>query len=185
MDPTSLLERLERGDASASEELLPLLYGELRRTAGRLMERERSDHTFTPTALVHEAWMRLFGDEERAFASRRHFLRAAARAMRNVLVDHARARAALKRGGGERAPLDETLAVVEAGGLDVLALGEALDALGRVDPALVELVELRYFAGLSLPEIAAAQGSALRSLERGWQTARAFLQARLGDGHGP
>ena len=174
-----LMHRLEGGDPRASAELLTLVYGELRRTAARLMEGERKGHTLEPTALVNEAYLRLMGHGP-TFEGRDHFLRTAARAMRNVLVDHARSRQARRREGDyQRVPLDETLAYYEDRGLSLASVGEALERLSKVDPQLEQLVELRYFAGLENREAAAVLGVSLRSVERGWQTARAFLQVEL------
>lgn len=179
----SLLLRIAGGDAAASDDLVRRLYGELRKVAMQLMQGERRDHTLAPTALVHEAYLRLLGGagEPPHWESRRHFLRAAARAMRRVLIDHARARGASRRvAGAERLPLDDTLAWYEENGLDVLALDESLGRLATVDPDLTRLVELRFFGGLSHAEVGEALGMSLRSAERGWQTARAFLEVDLG-----
>ena len=145
------------------------------------MEGERGDHTLQPTALVHEAYLRLMGGARMEWEDRAHFLNVAARAMRRVLVDHARKRHAKKRGGRrEREPLDDAVDVYAERGLDVLALDDALERLAGVDDQLARIVELRYFAGLSNPEAARVIGMPLRSLERGWFSARAWLRAELG-----
>ena len=180
-DATRLLSRIEAGDPSAQEELLPLLYDELRDIAGACMARERSGHTLQPTELVHEAWIRsVGGDDVRHFEGRTHFVRAAARAMRHVLCDHARARAAGKRNEGERAvALDEVLVGFEDHSLDVIELADAIDWLGERDQELARLVELRYFGGLSIAETAKVLGTSDSSVERGWRVARMWLRRAL------
>ncbi len=164
---------------------LDLLYDELRRVAGALMARERTAHTLQPTALVSEAWLRLAGSQGE-LNGKEHFLGLAARAMRRVLVDHARARGRLKRGGDvDEVPLDTALAWYEERRIDVLAVDEALERLRGIDPELVELVELRFFAGLTLDETAAALGNSVATVERGWKVARLWLARDLGLGHEP
>ena len=156
------------------------LYAELHRVAAALMARERTAHTLGPTALVSEAWLRLAGSEVN---DRGHFLRLAARAMRHVLVDHARARGRTKRGGeAARVPLDTALAWYEEQHLDVLAIDEALTRLAGVDGELVKLVELRFFAGLTLEETAAALEVSVATVERSWKVARLWLARDLGLG---
>ena len=182
---TLLLRRLGAGDATAAEEMLPLLHDELRRIAERAMRGERDDHTLQPTALVNEAFLRLAG--ENAWESRAHFLRVAARAMRNILVDHARARAAGKRGGGDahRVTLDDGVGFDDGrSAATVLHVHELLAELAEVDEPLARIVELRFFGGLSEKEIAASLGISTRSVQRGWRTARAWLLARLDDDGG-
>ena len=175
---TRLLRRASEGDDLAAEELLPLVYDELRRIAGNLIGKERAGHTLQATALLNEAYVRLV-EPGAGFSDRSHFLRTASRAMRNVLVDHARARLAKKRGGGRRVDLDaEGLAVHEdTDGL--LAVDEILGRFAELDPQLAQLVELRFFGGLDNTAIAEALGMSLRSVERGWRTARAFLQREM------
>jgi RNA polymerase sigma factor (TIGR02999 family) len=180
---TRCLHRLRAGDTAAASELLDLVYAELRRTAAAAMRGERAAHTLDPTALVHEAWLRLLGREARPFADRQHFLRAAARAMRRILIDHARARRRQKRGGtlDPHEPTAEWLLVAEVRQLDLLALDQALDQLALAAPDLAELVELRFFGGLSIAETAAATNRSTASVERDWRCARALLR-RLIDG---
>jgi len=183
---TALLQRVAEGDADAAGELLALVYEELHRLAGSFLAGERRDHTLQPTALVHEAWLRLNGDTPHAWHNRAQFVAVAARAMRRVLLDHARRRAAQKRGGsGERVPLDDTLEAFERGGLHLLDLDEALGRLEALDPELVRLVELRFFAGASNEEVARTLGVSTRTVERGWSTARSWLRAELGPGAEP
>ena len=177
---TLLLRRYGEGDRAAADALLPLLYDELRRIAGAHMQHERRDHTLQPTALVHEAWLRLVDQPARDLQSRQHFLSLAARVMRRVLVDHAREHGAQKRGGAaERVTLDGAVALYESRALDLMEMDEALERLAELDPALARLVELRFFAGLSNAEVAELEGASLRSVERGWSTARAFLRGEL------
>lgn len=179
-EATRLLERLSAGDGAAAEELLPLVYAELRRQAGRTMDGERGDHTLQPTALVHEAYLRLVGSQVR-WQSRAHFARVAARAMRNVLVDHARARRTDKRGQArDRAALDGVLAAYEERNLDVLVVHEALERLHAVDEPLARLVELRFFAGLSIEETARVLEMSTATVERHWRVARLWLRRELG-----
>lgn len=179
-----LLRRLNAGDESALAALLPLLYQELHGIAERLMSNERSDHTLQPTALIHDAWLRLVGSAPPEFDDRRHFLRVAARAMRRVLVDHARGKRAQKRGGGVRPrSLDDVHAALAAdalGAVDLLALDEALDALGTEDPELLRIVELRYFAGLTLEETGEVMAMSNQQVHRAWTVARGWLRCELG-----
>ncbi len=177
-----LFRRLAEGDRDAAGELLPLLYAELRGLAQRRMAKERSDHTLQATALVHEAYLRLVTPEEASWENRAHFFRAAAQAMRSVLVDHARAKGAAKRGGdGQRVVLAEDIALVEDELGDVLWIDEAIERLAERDPELARIVELRFFGGLTHEEIARVQGVTVRTIERGWRTARAWLRAEFGD----
>ena len=179
-DPTRatlLLKRYGEGDAEAARELLGLIYDELRRIAGAQLAGERPDHTLQPTALVHEAWLRLASDPARDVQGRQHFLSLAARVMRRVLVDHARGRSAAKRGGGATlVTLDEAVALYARRDLDLIDLDDALERLAALDPQLARIVELRFFAGLGNEEVALAEGTSLRSVERGWATARAWLR---------
>lgn len=175
---TVLLARVRAGDTTAPTQLFELLYAELRNRAQRIAA--GANGTLQPTALVHEAWLRLIPDHSKDFADRQHFLRTAAAAMRSVLVDHVRARATDKRGGSAaRIELDTAvLAFSErAGSLPDLDL--ALRRLEERDPALARLVELRFFAGLEMREVAGVLAVSLSTVERGWRTARAFLHAEL------
>lgn len=176
---TQLLRAVGAGDRDAAEQLFPLVYDELHRLAGRLMGQERSNHTLQPTALLNEAYLRLV-EPGSGYDDRGHFLRVAARAMRHVLVDHARARAAKKRAGGKRVELDADLVAVRDDAESLLAVDEILQELHGLDPQLAELVELRFFGGLDNQTAAVAMGISLRSVERGWRTARAFLVRELG-----
>jgi RNA polymerase sigma factor (TIGR02999 family) len=177
---TRLLNRLGKGDPTAAEELAPLVYAELHRLAERHMGGRNHGQLLQPTALVNEAWMRLAQQQELEFAGRDPFYALASRVMRSVLVDQARARKAQKRGGAWRRVtlLDEEPGAPDAE-LDVLALEEALRRLEEMDPELHELVELRFFAGLKHPDIARIQGVALRTVERNWRLARAWLHGEL------
>lgn len=180
---TRLLERFGSGDEEAREHLFPLIYGELRAIAGRLLSKERASHTLQTTALVHEAYVKLVPREERGYANRGHFLQVAAQAMRFVLVDHARARGAQKRGEGQRfVALEEVVAAFESASTDLLVLDEALTDFAKLDPQLARLIELRFFAGLEPQEIAEVMGVSRRTVERGWNTARAWLRRRLESG---
>jgi RNA polymerase sigma-70 factor (ECF subfamily) len=177
---TQLLGRMEAGDPEAADLLAPLVYDELRRLAGELMRRQPPGHTLQATALVNEAWLRLAGSDEARWRDHRHFFRVAAKAMRSVLVDHVRRRAALKRArSGERVPLDDVIESCERQSIDLLALEEALERLAGIDVELVRLVELRFFAGLSIPETARVLDVSEPTVERGWRTARAVLRMHL------
>lgn len=183
---TRLLGALGRGQRSAMDELLPLVYDELHDLAALAMRSARPGHTLQPTAVVHEAFVRLVGGDGGAFESRDHFLAVAARAMRSVLVDHARRRGSLKRrGSGERVELTDTVAGYEERGLDLLAVEEALERLATFDPDLVQVVELLYFAGLTAEEAGRVMGCSSRTIERDWRTAKAFLRATLEGGESP
>jgi RNA polymerase sigma factor (TIGR02999 family) len=177
---TRVLEAVQRGDPNAGDDLLSLVYEELRRLAAQKMAREAAGHTLQPTALVHEAWLRLAGGATPHFKSRKHFFGAAAEAMRRILVEHARRRDSRKRGGGsEREELDESRLVLTAPPDELLAVHEALEELARTDPAAAQLVKLRYFVGFSLEETAAAMGLSPRSAGRLWAFARAWLRHAL------
>jgi len=175
---TRLLRAIGAGESGAAEQLFPLVYEELHRLAGRLMGNERSSHTLQPTALMNEAYLRLV-EPGGGYDDRGHFLRVAARAMRRVLVDHARARRAHKRQGDKRVELDADLVAVRDDAESLLAVDEILARLAALDPQLGELVELRFFGGLDNQAAAQALGMSLRSVERSWRTARAFLVREL------
>ena len=179
---TELLRAWGDGDRVAGEALVPLVYAELRRQAGRALRREGEGHTLQPTALVHEAWLRLGGQHDARWESRTQFLAVAAQMMRRVLVDHARTRHALKRGGGgtQVSLGDADQAVADSSDeVDVLALNDALERLAAIDPRKAQLVELRYFAGLSIPEAAAALGVSQATVGREWAVARMWLRREL------
>lgn len=168
------------GDASARERMLPLVYDELRRLAAGYLRRERAGHTLQPTALVHEAYLRLIDQRRADWTNRAQFVGLAAVMMRRILVNHARDRLAAKRGGAaDRLPL--TLAGEPAGSpeIEVLELHQALDRLAERDRRKAEIVELRFFGGLTMEEIAAAVGVSLATVEREWQFARAWLRREL------
>jgi len=176
---THLLSSMEKGEAS-SEDLLPLLYAELRRLAAQKMAAEGAGHTLQPTALVHEAWMRLAGDGTPKWQNRAHFFGAAAEAMRRILVEHARRKSRQKRGAGaEHEEFDESALVLAVPPDELLAVNEALDALAAADPAAAELVKLRYFVGMTMEESASALGLPTRTAERLWTYARAWLRREI------
>lgn len=181
---TRILQRV-RGESALggadADRLLELAYGELRRLAAHFIADERTGHTLQPTALVHEAWMRLVDRDRVEWRGRAHFMAIAAQAMRRILVEHARARSRDKRGGGRQAiELDpELLAAPEAHDVDVLALDEALVKLRDLSASQSRLVELRFFGGLSMDEVAEVLGISLRTAEREWRFARAWLMHEL------
>jgi RNA polymerase sigma factor (TIGR02999 family) len=178
---TTLLAQIRAGNAAAEGRLVALVYDELRRRAGELLRRERPGHTLQPTALVHEALLRLLRPEALAGTrDRAHLMAAAARAMRQVLVDHARRRAADKRGGGqEHVPLDEALDYFARQSLDVLAVHEALDELAGLHARQGQVVELRFFGGYTVEEIAGLLEVSLSTVESDFRKAAAFLRGRL------
>lgn len=176
---TTLLRAWARGDEAAGERLFSLLYGDLKRQAGRYMRRERRSHTLQPSGLVHEAYLRLAGAPDLDWHSRAHFFAIAARIMRQVLVDHARRKRAAKREGC-LVTLDD--ADAPAAPLELLDLEDALEDLARLDPRQARVVELRFFGGLDVEETAAVLGLSARTVKREWQTARAWLQHRLLEG---
>lgn len=179
-DLTGLLQRFQEGDAEAANELVPLVHDELHRLARRALSRLPAGQTLQTTALLNEAWIRIRPGAAGSINGREHFLAIAAKAMRAVVVDHARSRGSEKRGGAyRRIDLDEVVDVLENGATDVIALDEALDELSSVRPDLARIVELRFFAGMKHPEIARVEGLPLRRVERNWQAARAWLFARL------
>ena len=173
---TLILDRVQQGDPKAAHELLPMVYEELRRLAAHKMANEAPDHTLQPTALVHEAWLRLIGGGNQSWNSRNHFFMAAAEAMRRLLVDHARRKQSLKRGGqSERIDLDSLDVVVQAADERLLALDEALKKLAAHDQVGADLVQLRFFAGMSNVQAAQALGLPERTAKRTWAYARAWL----------
>jgi RNA polymerase sigma factor (TIGR02999 family) len=179
-DVTILLERWSKGDEEALEALVPLVYRELRQLAASYLRRERKDHTLQPTALVHEAYLRLARESSNTFSNRPHFLGAAANVMRRILVDHSRRRNAIKRGSGAP-PLDIDLGLDLGADLrvDLLALDQALTRLAELSPAPARVVELRYFGGLSIEETAAVLGVAPATVKRHWAFARVWLYREM------
>jgi RNA polymerase sigma factor (TIGR02999 family) len=177
---TQLLARAKAGSAPALEELVPLVYAELRRIAGRYAHRERAGHSLQATALVHEAYIRLLKDESLSFENRAHFLGIAARSMRQILVEHARSRDAEKRGGErQRVTLNEGVAAGGPVDVDLLALEEALERLAALNADHARIVELRFFGGLTNEETAAALGISPATVKRAWVIARAWLFREL------
>ena len=178
---TELLRAWGDGKSEAMDELLPLVYDDLRRRAAGYLRQERPDHTLQTTALVHEAYLKLVDQREVDWKNRDHFFAIAAQAMRRILVDHAKSRHRAKRGGeAEDVRLeDELLAAADANGIDIAALDEALSRLAAFDPQQEKLVELRYFAGLSLDETAKALDISRATAAREWQVAKAWLYREL------
>jgi RNA polymerase sigma factor (TIGR02999 family) len=175
-DITQLLSELRNGDQAALERLTPLVYRELRRIAAGFMRRERADHTLEPTALVHEAYMRLVKQRDVEWQNRAHFLGVAAQQMRRVLLNHARARQTAKRAGVRaKVTLDDARVPLLERDVELIALDDALRALAAKDPQLSRLVELRYFGGLTIEETAEVLGVSHATVEREWAHARAWL----------
>ena len=178
---TRLLEDLRRGKDGAEDALIPLLYDELHAMARRFMREEYRGHTLQTTALVHEAYLRMGGRVGDGIEDKVHFLRLAARTMRHVLIDHARKRRAEKRGGKAKRISIQDLGDIEgACGVDLVALEEALERLGALDPKLVQVVELRFFAGLTVEETAKVLGIAPRTVLYDWRMAKAWLRNEMG-----
>jgi RNA polymerase sigma factor (TIGR02999 family) len=177
---TQLLARLSANDEEARAKLLPIVYKELRRLAQQCMRRERPDHTLEPTALVHEAYLRLVQIEDLDWESRTHFFGIAAHLMRQVLVDHARAHLAAKRGGQvAKVSLDDKLVYSTEKSTEVLALDEALVHLSAKDARLSQVVELHFFGGLTFDQIAQILSVSTKTVQRDWQLARAWLRAEI------
>jgi len=179
-DVTALLQRWTSGDKSVIDQLTPLLYGELRRLAHRQLRRERRDHTLQSTALVHEAWLRLVDQKQAKWQDRAHFFAVSGQMMRRILVDHARAQQREKRGGG--APvlaLDEAIDIPRQRSLELIALDDALLDLARLDARQSHVIEMRFFAGLSIDETAEALGISKATANRDWITGRAWLLREL------
>ncbi|MCC7011333.1 MAG: sigma-70 family RNA polymerase sigma factor [Planctomycetes bacterium] len=181
-DATTFLARSRAGDPRAADELFRLVYAELRALAGNYMRGVNPAQTLQPTALVHEAFLRMVSAEQaEGWESRAHFLGVAAKAMRSVLVDHARAKHAQKRGGAQnRVALDGLIEELEHTGSDLVSLDDALSALAEVDDELARVVELRFFGGLTIEETAKVMGISTATVERAWRTARLWLRDRLG-----
>lgn len=178
---TELLHEWNSGRTEVAEALLPLIYDELHRRAAAYMRRERRNHTLQPTALVHEAYLKLIGQRNDNWNDRQHFFAIASQVMRRILVDHARSRNRHKRGGSqEDLPLEEALlAGAEEANVDLLALDEAMSRLAKFDPQQERLVELRYFGGMSLEEAAKALGISRATAARDWQVAKAWLHREM------
>jgi RNA polymerase sigma factor (TIGR02999 family) len=182
-DVTVIMRRLTAGDSSAAAALLPIVYAQLRAAAARAMAAERRDHTLQPTALVHEAYVKLLGPREIPWQSRAHFYTAAAEAMRQILIDHARGRGRRKRGGGQAArTLDEALTFAEPASeddVDFVALDGAIHRLEHQDPRAAQVVRLKFYAGLTIEQIASALGLSERTVKDDWAFARAWLEREL------
>jgi RNA polymerase sigma factor (TIGR02999 family) len=177
---TRLLADWSKGDRQALEKLTPLVYDELRRLAGRYLRQERHGHTLQSTALVHEAYLKLVGQNNVRWQNRAHFFGIAAQMIRRILVDYARARGADKRGSGaEKLSLDEAIALPGGPDLDLVALDDALEGLARIDPRQSRLVELRFFAGLTLEETAEVLQMSLATAKRDWVSAKAWLSREI------
>ncbi len=181
-EATRLLNAISQGERNAASQLLPQVYDELRKLALHRMGAERCDHTLQATALVHEAYLRLVGNEEVEWVNRAHFFHAAAEAMRRILIEHARAKAGPKRGGGRiKLPLDVVDLAVEADPAQILALDEAISRLEEKDADAARVLRLRFFAGLTIDEVAKAVDASPRTVKRDWAFARAFLIRALGE----
>lgn len=180
---TQILIELKSGEATALEELLPLVYGELRRLANSYLQRERSNHTLQPTALVHEAYIRLIGQKSIAWENRAHFFGVSARLMREILIEHARARGRQKRGGEFKTmiALDDAISFSNEKQLDVVAIDEALTKLETLDDRQARIVEMKFFGGMTIEEIAEVSGISPATVKREWSTAKLFLYKTLSD----
>src|SRR5437588_5590396 len=183
-DVTRILSAIEQGDPHAADQLLPLVYEELRKLAAQRLAHEKPGQTLQATALVHEAYLRLVDDDKaQHWDSRGHFFAAAAEAMRRILIDNARRRRSLRRGGdAQRQPLDNLEAAVPGSDDELLAVNEALERLQKIDRPKADLVKLRYFAGLTIPQAAEALGISTTTADRYWSYARAWLHAELKKG---
>lgn len=177
---TTLLNKLAQGDQSVITRLMPLIYNELHQRAAAYMRDERAGHTLQPTALVHETYLKLVEQHRASFKNRAHFMAVAAKLMRRILIDHARARLCSKRGGGQSPDSwDEALAIQINSQEKLLAVNEALENLHVLDPRQEEIVEMRFFGGLTVEETAEALGVSVRTVEREWTVARAWLYCQL------
>lgn len=182
-DVTLILDAINRGDSRASEKLLPLVYEELRNLAAARMLQESSGHTLQPTALVHEAWLRLAGNQNQSWQNRAHFFGAAAEAMRRILVDHARRKAGLKRGGGQQRLDIADLDLAEAAPDErILLIDEALEELERTNPERARVVVLKFFGGMTNQEAAESLQISRRSVDRHWECAKAWLFRKIQQG---
>ncbi len=177
---TELLARCSGGEREAFDRLVPLVYEDLRRIASRRMRSERADHTLDTTALVHEAYVQLVDQATATWADRVHFFAVAARIIRHVLIDHARKRGAAKRGGDHaRVSLQEGIVSTDGNTVDVMALDQALRRLGERDPRMEKVVECRFFGGMTVEETAEALDTSVRTVERSWTRAKAYLYSEL------
>ena len=184
-DVTALLMELTNGNREAASELMPIVYDELRKLAGRYMRRERTDHTLQATALVHEAYLKLVQQQEANWQSRAHFFGIAAQVMRHILIDHARGHTSEKRGGGKRpVPLEEALIFTPEKSLELLRLDESLQRLAELDPRQGRVVELRFFGGLTVEETADVLGVSPKTVKREWSMAKAWLHGDMKRSHG-
>ena len=180
-DPSELLAGLREGVPRATEKLIRLTYKELRRLAGHYMRSERPEHTLQPTALVHEVYLRIFADERLEWNDQKHFFAVAAKQMRRVLLDHARSHAATRRGGDyQRLSFQDIETLPAKPNADLLDLDQALEDLSKVDPRAGQVVELRYFGGLTEAEAASVLGISVATLKRDWEFGRAFIAKQLG-----
>ena len=176
---TILLRRWSKGDESALQELIPLVYDELKRLAGYYLGLESGQPSLTSTAIVHEAYLRMVGSQELDLRDRQHFFAVASRVIRHVLVDHARRNSAAKRDARSETALEDALTVPVQADLDLIALDEALEALGRVDPDKLRVVELRFFAGLSVEETADVMQTSPATVKREWSVAKLWLYEQM------
>ncbi len=181
-DVTVLLNRIGDGSQTAAGKLLELVYPDLRRLAGAYMQNERSDHTLQATALVHEAYIRLVDWENVSWQNRAHFFSVASEVMRKVLVDHARAKKAQKRDGGQKIILEEAVSLADSKQIDLMALNESLETLEKLDPRQAKIVELRFFGGLSIEETAYILSVSETTVRREWTFAKAWFQRELKEG---
>jgi RNA polymerase sigma factor (TIGR02999 family) len=180
VNATQLLSEHVRGDPTAAERLMPLVYDELRRLAGARMRSERSNHTLQATELVHEAFLKLIKTESVDWQGRVHFLAVAARTMRQVLIDHARAKQTQKRGAGAVVALADDVEVTDTGSLDAVLLSDAIEALARLNERQARIAEMRLFGGLTQAETAGVLGVSEDTVKKEWRLVRAWLRARLG-----
>ena len=177
---TRLLQRMGAGEPGAGDALIPLIYGELRALAAGVLKAERPGHTLQPTALVHEAYLKLVDQRKADYSSRGHFMAVAAMVMRRILVNHAKARSAAKRGGGaEKLPLSDDMAAVAGRSLDLVALDEAMNRLAERDARKAQVVEQRFFAGIKMSQIAENLCVSLATVKRDWEYARTWLTREL------
>ena len=179
-DVTQILEQVTQGREQAAEQLLPLVYDQLRKIAQQRMTQERAGHTLQATALVHEAYLRLIGDEDPGWANRAHFFKAASDAMRRILIDHARKCGRVKRGGGRKHVAISVVDLADSQDLEVImALDEAIERLELQDPEMAEVVRLRFYVGLSIDETAQCLDVSRTTVKRDWSVARAWLHREL------